>query len=864
MPSLVPGSRIGPYEILALIGAGGMGQVWKARDTRLERIVAIKVAQEKFSERFEREARTVAALNHPNICTLYDVGADYLVMEYIEGTPLQGPLPLDQALKYATQICDALDAAHKKHIIHRDLKPANILVTKSGVKLLDFGLAKISSQDASNAVTSPVTQHGMVLGTLQYMSPEQLEGNAADARSDIYSLGLVLYEMVTGKRASPHSGLAPLEPPALEHVIKTCLAKDPDARWQTAREVNLGLQWTTRSETTAAAGSAPARRRWRERPAWIAAMVVLTSLSWFLGTLRRTSGAVDVTRFAISPPEGTDWAGEVYATLPVPQFALSPDGRSVVFVAAAVGSAPMLWLRSMQDVAARVLPGTENAQSPFWSPDSHWIGFFADGNLKKAPVPAGAVQVIAEGIVDARGGSWGPDDTILFATSGSAIFRVSAFGGTGVPVTTLDTSQQEGGHRWPQFLPDGRHFLYTVLGAIAEQRGIYVGSLDGKTKKLVLRPRFDTNAFYATPGYLLFVDGDSLLAQAFDAARLEPTGAPFTVAERVGRSTAYSTALSVSSSGTLAYAGPILRSGRLTWFDRAGKPGKSIGPEGDYTDFRLSHDEQRLAASLVDPKVGSPDIWITDIARGGEERFTRGTAVNATAIWSPDSTQILFRTFRNGVIELYLKSAAGGGTEEAAMTGASARAAGLEGISNIVPSDWSPDGQHVIFSVPAKPTGYDLWLLPVTGDGKPTGFISSPGAMHANFSPDGRLLAYTSNESGKLEVYVQTVPLSDRKRQASIGGGYEPRWGRDGNELYYLSDDRKLMAVAVSAGPTLGTPTPLFQTGVVPGVTSFRTNYVPTRDGRRFLIKTQGSEPAPNPITVVLNWQSGLSAGETR
>jgi Tol biopolymer transport system component/predicted Ser/Thr protein kinase len=850
------GSHLGPYEIVAQIGAGGMGEVWKARDTRLDRIVAIKVSKEQFSDRFEREARAVAALNHPHICTLYDVGPDYLVMEYVEGRPLEGPLPLEQVVTYGIQICDALTAAHRKGIVHRDLKPGNILVTKSGVKLLDFGLAKTSSADSGqDAQTSPVTQDGMVMGTLQYMSPEQLEGKKADARSDIYSLGLVLYEMVTGKRAFPHTDLESLQPPALERVVKTCLAKDPDARWQTAREVRLGLEWSAGSGTAIVSAGAHPRSRWRERAVWIGVAVVLVALSIVATRRWQTSPAVEVTRFAIYPPENDNWSGAVYATIPVPQFALSPNGRAIVFVASAPDSGPMLWLRPLEDVTARPLTGTENAQDPFWSPDSRWVGFFADGNLKKIRIGGGPLQVVAEGVVDSRGGSWGSDGTILFAPSAGPISRVAA-DGTVTPVTRLDEARKEGSHRWPQFLPDGQHFLYSVLSGLAEQRGVYVGSLDGKTKKFLLKARSDSNAFYASPGHLLFVDGDTLLGQAFDAAHLQLTGQSFTVAERVGRSTAFNSAVSVSSAGTLAYAGLILRLGRLTWFDRAGKPSESVGPESDYTDFRLSPDERKLAASVVDPKFGAPDIWITELTRGGPLRLTLGPEVDASALWSPDGARILFRTVRSrGVIDFYQKSAAGGGDEEPIMLAEAARAAGTES-STLVPTDWSSDGRHVIFSV--APTSYGLWLLPLAGDRKPISFLRSPGAMHANFSRDGNLVAYTSNESGKHEVYVQTVPLSDRKWQVSIGGGYEPRWGRDVNELYYLSDDRKLMAVSVGAGPSFGAPKVLFQTQVPAGVSPFRTNYVPTQDGQRFLIKTQGSEPAPNPITVVLNWNAGF------
>jgi eukaryotic-like serine/threonine-protein kinase len=861
------GDKLGPYEILAHIGAGGMGEVWKARDTRLDRIVAIKVSNKQFGERFEREARAVAALNHPHICQLYDVGPDYLVMEFVEGAPLKGPMPVEKAVEYAGQILDALDAAHSKGIIHRDLKPDNILATKQGIKLLDFGLAKqqlAALKESDATLTHAMTRQGEILGTLQYMSPEQLQGKDADLRSDLFSFGCVLFEMLTGKRAfegkSTASVIAAIlerEPapltiaPQLERIVRRSLAKDPDQRFQTARDLKSALLWAM--EQPAPGVAIRPGRRWQ----WIAAatLVIGAGLGWTGSRLLRPS-ATGPIRLAINPPGASAFSGPDTASAPAPQFAVSPDGRAIVFIASLPGGQPMLWIRNMDDTTARPLPGTENPATPFWSPDGRWVAFFSEEKLKKIPVGGGAVQVLAT-VVTSRGGSWGPNDTILFSSGNSGIFRVPASGGPLTPVIRPDLPRQEGALRFPQFLPDGRHFLYLARNAVPEYRGIYAGSLDGKTKKLLRR--IDSNAYYSPSGYLFYTDADMLLAQPFDTNRLDLTGQPITVAERVGHGNQGDGAFSVSTSGVFAYAGPIVHQARLIWFDREGKNLGSVAPEGDYTDFRLSPDQKQLAASLIDPRSGNIDIWLTDIARGITSRFTFGSTVNASVAWSPDGKWIVYRTVRKGVAELYRKSASGGGREDPVLNEEIQRVI-LMDASNTMPTDWSPDGRHVLFFTIMN-TG-QLWLLPLSsggGDAKPSRFVdSSADQMHGNFSPDGRLVAYTSNESGRFEVHVQTFPLSDRKWQVSTAGGYEPRWSGDGREIYYLSEDRKLIAVSVGPGPSFGVPKALFQTHVMPGVNSRRTNYVPSRDGQRFLVNTQTGDPPLNPITVVLNWTAGL------
>jgi Tol biopolymer transport system component len=898
---LTSGSRLGPYEIIAPLGAGGMGEVYKARDTRLDRIVAIKILPDdlagdpQFRDRFDREARSISQLDHPHICPLYDIGeaatspeqrapTRFLVMQYLDGETLadrlsKSALPIDQALRIAIQIADALAAAHKAGIVHRDLKPGNIMLTKGGAKLLDFGLAKrtpvVAGGGLSMLPTTPAaTAQGTILGTFQYMAPEQLEGHEADARTDIFAFGAVVYEMLAGKKAfegkshatliaaiigrdpPPISAVHSLTPPAVDRLVQKCLRKDADQRWQTARDLLDELKWIAEGGTAAAPVGAHPRNPWPERAAWItgAAGVLIALFSVLRPASAPATG--DVVRLSILPPDKTLFTGMSAATVGAPQLALSPDGRAIVFVAAAPGARPTLWLRSLDAVTARLLPGTEGAESPFWSPDDLWIGYFADGNLKKTPASGGPSQVIAANVPDNRLASWGPDDTIIFSRGTTGILRVSSSGGMVTPVTEPDASRQEGSHRFPQFLPDGRHFLFSVRSSVADQAGAYAGSLDGKTKKLLIPG--NTTALYAPSGHVLFLNGDTLMGQAFDAERLELKGQAFLVEGGVGRSSTGSGSYSVSGTGTLGYAGTLSTPGRLTWFDRRGAPSDSAAPAGDYTDFRLSPDQTRLAASLVNPKTGFPDIWITDLTRGGSAPFTFGPAVNASPVWAPDGARIIFRTTRTGgLAEFNAKSAGGGGKEEPVLSHTVSRASGALS-SNMMLYDWSPDGRHLLFSTITS-SDSDLWLLPLAGDPKPVRFLSAPGDQwHGSFSPDGRLVAYTSNESGRLEVKVQTFPLTDRQWPVSTTGGYEPRWRADGREMYYLSLDQKLMAVGVGPGPSFGAPTELFPVRIAGGVSFQRTHYVPSRDGRRFLINTPTGDAGIVPITVVLNWTAAL------
>jgi serine/threonine protein kinase len=894
------GTTLGPYRVVSKLGAGGMGEVYRAFDPKLNRDVALKIMPDAFASdpdrlaRFKREAQVLASLNHPHIGAIYgfeDSGSVHaLVLELVEGPTLadriaDGPIALDEALPIARQIAEALEAAHDHGIIHRDLKPANIKLRPDGtVKVLDFGLAKSLEHstltgDLSHSPTmvSPAaTFAGVLLGTAAYMSPEQARGKVVDRRTDVWAFGCVLFEMLTGRKPfegetltdtvaaivknEPDWRALPADtPPALRSLIVRCLKKDLSQRLRDIGDARFQLEEAL--DAPASAAVVPSRRRnYREWTAWSVAALSLgiaVSLAW-LHTTGRLSAPASGGSISLSvwPPDKADFSGADNTTVSVPSFALSPDGRALVYAARMPGARPLLWLRSMDQVNAHPLAGTEGAQSAFWSPDGTWIAFFADGKVKKIPAAGGAIQTVAQTNADFRGASWGAGDTILFAAGNASMMSVNAAGGIVAPVTTIDSARHEASHRNPQMLPDGRHFLYSIFGASREVNGIYVGSLDGKTKKQLIR--VSTNAVYAAPGYVLFVDGDTLLGQRFDPARAELESQPFLVAEHVGRDTAYMSGVSASTTGTIAYAGPIVKGGGLSWIDRRGEViGPAGTPDGDHVDFRLSPDEKRLSASIANPTTNSVEVWITDFARRTATRVASGGAVTASALWSPDGSRLLFRTNRNGVVEFYERSAAGGGTDKPVLS-AEVYATTRMPSSNLVPTDWSPDGRQIVFSVPAPESGNDLWLFPVADAQKAAKFVASPAEeMHGNFSSDGKLIAYTSNESGKFEVYVETVPRTDRKWPLSTNGGYEPRWRADGREIYYLSDDRKLMAVSVGPGPVFGVPQALFQTHVPGGANANRTHYVPSHDGNRFLMSTS-TDAAASPITVVVNWTAAL------
>jgi Tol biopolymer transport system component/predicted Ser/Thr protein kinase len=887
---LTSGTRLGPYEIEAAAGAGGMGEVYRARDTRLDRAVAIKVLPARFSQntelrqRLEREARAVAKLSHANICALYDVGhqegMDFLVLEYLEGETLEqrlqkGPLPPAQLLGYATEIADALEKAHRQGIIHRDLKPGNIMLTKAGAKLMDFGLAKTVEQAPVAAVLTEMTAtdrkltaEGTILGTFQYMAPEQLEGAEADARTDIFALGMVIYEMATGRPAfggktkasliasilsaepAPLSALAPMTPPALDRVVKTCLAKSPDDRFQTAHDLKLQLEWIAEGGSQAGVPApVAAHRRHREWMAWTST-ALLVVLAAILGALyyRSATAPVRVVRSSILPPPKTvyDFQGAAGAG-PV---AISPDGTKIAFVATGEDHRSMIWVRALDENEGRPLPSTDSGSFPFWSPDSRFLGFFAGGKLRTIEASGGPPLVVCDA-PDGRGGAWSPAGVIVFGGRYTSLFKVAATGGQPVPATKLEEAQQERSHRFPVFLPDGRHFLYLVTptGGETEQNAVYLGSIDSLERKLIVHTAYP--AAYAN-GYLLYLRERTLIAQPFDLRRNEVTGDGVPLAEHVQVDTIFALSmLSVSQNGILIYqSGAGSNNSQLAWFDRSGKQVSTLGEPAVHFTLSISPDAKKVAAEFFDVQSSNSDIWVLDTARGLKTRFTFDPARDYYPVWSPDGSQIVFASARGKAqADLYLKSSSGVGSDQLL----------LQSDQEKLPTDWSRDGKYLAYTVQDRTsnTGSDIWVLPMFGDRKPFLYLQTPfneGAAH--FSPDGKWIAYYSNESGKNEVYVAPFPGPGGKFQVSNSGGVNPRWRHDGKELYYMSMDRRVMAAEVKeegAALTFGAVHPLFQTRAV----SIFWGYDVTADGQRFLVNSLEQEES-QPLTLVVNWPAAL------
>jgi eukaryotic-like serine/threonine-protein kinase len=856
-----------------------MGEVYRARDTRLQRTVAIKILPFQFSsnpdlrQRFEREAKVISSLSHPHICALYDVGRqdgiEFMVLEYLEGETLaqrlaRGPFPVRQLLDLAAEIADALDKAHRHGVIHRDLKPANVMLTKTGTKLLDFGLAGLResgapagaaglSEFATEARGESLTVGGVILGTLPYMAPEQAEGKETDARADIFALGAILFEMATGKRAFEGATRAaltaailerdppsistrqPMAPPALDRVVARCLAKDPEARWQSARDLMLELRWIAESDSQAVGAAVRSPRGVsRARLGWIAGAGFLALVAaWLaLGSLVPREQAPRLVSLSLLPP--TPEGG-------IMDVAASPDGRTVALVVG-IASGSQLWVRSLDSPAARALPGTQGASNPFWSPDGRYLGFFAEHKLMKVAPGGSAPPQVLCAAPRAASGTWSREGTILFGGLESGLRQVPSGGGDSRPLEGVDRAgKQTGSEMSPFFLPDGRHFIY--LRRQLEHSEILVGSLDSQQRTRLLEGVWES--VYASPGYLLFIRDGTLMAQPFDAKRLRLSGEAVPVAQQVAYADFGDSIFSVSDAGILVYASENPQS-RLVWYDRSGHELSQVGEPADYLHLNLSPDDTHLAVERGNPlgEQSEHDIWLFDLTLGTSSRFTFDPGFEAYPIWSPDGSHVAFVAERGGTFGLYQKPASGAGAEEL-----------LWSTPEVAwPTSFSPDGRSLVFESSGLQAGPpDLWILTLAGIRKATPFERTPTWEYWGMvSPDGRWIAYNS-EGG---VYVQTFPTPGGKWQVAAGAGY-PRWRRDGKELFYGTVNGELMAVEVQADTAFrtGAPRVLFRP---PSVRRYknRSPYAVTSDGQRFLLNRQ--EVMYPPVTVLLNWNAGL------
>lgn len=860
-----------------------MGEVYRACDTRLGRDVAIKILPLQVSkdpvrkQRFEREAKTISNLNHPHICVLHDIGSqdgvDFLVMECVEGETLakrleKSALPLEQVLKYGAQIADALDKAHRAGIVHRDLKPGNIMLTATGAKLLDFGLAKpaapltsVATMTAAVTRDSPVTEHGSIVGTFQYMSPEQIEGKELDGRSDIFSLGAVLYEMLTGQRAfpgksqlsvasailekepAPISSIKPLTPPALDHAIRGCLTKDPEVRWQTARDLKLELQWT--SEGNSQVASRPAvpgggiQGGWQAITLWGLVSLFLMALTALgIWNLRPGSPSKPVSRFVITLPPGQQLAG-----LDEPAVVFSPDGKQLAYVAEQSGT-QQLYLGVMDSLEARRIQSTEGAVSPFFSPDGQWLGFFAGQKLKKVSVNGGAPITLSDS-PQPRGASWNSEGTIAFASmQASPLQQISAAGGGPQPLTRLEKGEVT--HRWPEFLPQREGLVFaTAAHSFSWGTGrVTVQSLTtGERRNLIIGAM---NPHYASSGHLLYAQGGNLMAVPFDSRQLAITGTAVPVVEGLLQSrTSGAAQYSVSATGSLAYAAGGVQSDqrKLVWVNRSGNEQSLAAPARAFVFPRVSPDGKQAVMGITED---DSQIWLYDLSRETLTRFTFEGSANLGPLWTPDGKRVTFQCNKDGPANIYWQRADGSGGQERLTTSEYVQ----------VPMSWSADGQHLAFIEINPTTGYDIWVLDLA-DRKAQPFVRTPFSESSpRFSPDGHWLVYISNESGRYEVYVQPYPGPGGKWQISTEGGTEPMWNRNGRELFYRSGE-KMMAVDVVTHPnfTAAKPRILFEGHyLLSPATS--ANYDVSPDGQRFLMlkSAEAGGAAPTQINVVLNW----------
>jgi eukaryotic-like serine/threonine-protein kinase len=869
MSTLQLGSQIGNYHVLAPLGAGGMGEVYRARDTKLGREVALKVLSSQFTgdadrlSRFQREARVLASLNHPNIAQIYGLeesgAVPCLVLELVEGETLserlkRGGLPFEEALEIARQIALGLEAAHERGILHRDLKPANVKLTRDGkVKVLDFGLAKIFESGAfetdpsrSPTLLSGVTQPNVLLGTLAYMSPEQVRGKAADERSDVWAFGCLLYELLTGKlafagdtvadtigaitKSEPDWSLLPdAASPHILRLLRRCLQKDRARRLHHIADARIEIEESASSPVDAIDRSiVRTRSSWQ----WIAA----AAAGLIVGAAAVLAGAY----FRSAP----DNARKLRLEINVPDqsafmLAISPDGRSVVFDRAYQGK-QQLWIRPLDSFEARPLPATEGGTFPFWSPDSSSLGFFANGKLKRVAIAGGPPQVIADAS-SARGGAWNSEGTIVFsAASSGPLSRVSRDGTLGM-ATQLQKDQ--GSHRYPQFLPDGRHFLYLALGK-PEVSGVYVGSLDSVESKRIMSS--DAQAVYAAPGHLLFLRQGTLLAQPFDLKKLELTGEPRPQAEHIATTFTGLMVVSAADNGTVAYRTSAGNDARLTWIDRTGKAIGTFGPVAPWGPVELSMDESRVATQK--PESGNMDLWMIEVARGIATRLTSDPSDDEWPVWSPDGTRIAFDSNRKGAFDIYQMNIREIGKETTLVESPQTK-----GVAS-----WSSDGRFLLFTAKDEKVGADLWVLPFFGDGKPYRAVQRDfERFTGSLSPDTQWIVYESTDSGRSEVYVQHFSEPGDRQQISLDGGGDPRWRRDGKEIFYISSDGTLMAATVSIKPggkeiQPEKPVPLFRTSLTIGGGK-EHGYAVTRDGKRFLLSIPVEASTP-PITILVNW----------
>jgi Tol biopolymer transport system component len=883
---LTAGAKLGPYEIVGPLGAGGMGEVYRARDTRLERIVAIKILPAQFStdpvrkQRFEREAKTISSLNHPHICVLYDVGsqdgADYLVMECVEGETLakrleKGAMPLEQVLKYGAQIADALDRAHRSGVIHRDLKPGNIMLTPTGAKLLDFGLAKPAAPLASVATltavvtqSSPMTEQGAIVGTFQYMSPEQVEAKELDGRSDIFSLGAVLYEMLTGQRAfqgksqlsvasailekepAPISTIKPMTPPVLDHAIRRCLAKDPEERWQTARDLELELKWIVEVGPQVALASVGAAKG--------VAAFGRRGLIFSLGTLLFGAAIASLATWNLKPSASTQPRqvsrtvitlppGQRLAELPQPVVALSLDGTHLAYVAIQ-GGTQQLYLRAMDSLEARAIPGTEGAVYPFFSPDGQWLGFFSGQKLKKVSMSGGAAQTLGDAVLP-FGVTWSSQGTIGFSpASASFLQQMPEAGGAPGPLTRLEVGEVS--HRWPEFLPGGKEVLFVASTSSFNWTNskVAVQSMGTGGRQNLIQA--GTQPHYASTGHLVYAQGSTLMAVPFDPVQLAVTGAAVPVVEDVSHApTTGAAQYSISATGSLVYVpgGVHADQRKLVWVARNGTEQPAAAPARAYMFPRISPDGRRVAVGITEHET---QLWLYDFSRETLTRFTFEGIVNLNAVWTPDGKRITFQSTKEGPPNIYWQRADGSGGLERLTTSQNSN----------VPMSWSPDGQQLTFIEVSPSTQRDIWVLRMS-DRKAQPFLRTPfDESVPRFSPDGHWLAYVSNESGRYEVYVQPYPGPGGKWQISTEGGTEPAWNPSGHELFYRSGD-KMMAVDIATQPSFaaGKPRALFE-GRYVATAATSPNYDVSPDGQRFLMlkSADAGEAAPMQINVVLNW----------